>query len=222
MNAAEGILTSRGGMTSHAALVARGMGKPCVVGCAALTSIMRRHTMEVNGRTVREGDFLSIDGTTGEVIEGESHQFLGDRPGPLGKEDPAEGLPDLPAVRQNDVLGGRGRRHRRSDQRRHAPRRHGAVSSAPPASVSAAPSTCSSRPSASARPRNDPGGYPRERRAALAKILPMQRGDFVGIFRAMDGYPVIIRTLDPPLHEFLPHGRASARSPPRWASPSKS
>ena len=71
MNAAEGILTSRGGMTSHAALVARGMGKPCVVGCAALNINYSTGSMEVNGRTLREGDFLSIDGTTGEVIEGQ-------------------------------------------------------------------------------------------------------------------------------------------------------
>ena len=71
MNAAEGILTARGGMTSHAALVARGMGKPCVVGCTALNIDYGTASMEVKGRTIREGDFISIDGTTGEVIQGQ-------------------------------------------------------------------------------------------------------------------------------------------------------
>ena len=163
MNAAEGILTSRGGMTSHAALVARGMGKPCVVGCAALNINYAAGTMEVNGRTIREGDFLSIDGTTGEVIEGaDSHQFLGNRPGSHRKEDPAEGFPDLPAFRQAHVLGGRNRGHRRAHQRGHAPRRHGRPSlrrhrhRSLPHGAHVLPGR-----TYRGRPRNDPGGHPR-------------------------------------------------------------
>ena len=107
MNAAEGILTARGGMTSHAALVARGMGKPCVVGCTALNINYGTDSMDVKGRTIRAGDFISIDGTTGEVIAGpDPHQFFGDHPSPHREENPAQGLSDLPAFCQAHVLGG--------------------------------------------------------------------------------------------------------------------
>jgi pyruvate,orthophosphate dikinase len=207
MNASEGILTSRGGMTSHAALVARGMGKPCVVGCAALNINYAAGAMEVNGRTVREGDFLSIDGTTGEVIEGsiptsssEIVQVLlekkiqpknsliyqhfakllswTDEIADIGVRTNADTPRDATVAR---LFGATGIGLCRTEHMFFQSERIAAVREMILADTLA------------------------ERRRALAKILPMQREDFVGIFRAMDGYPVIIRTLDPPLHEFLPH-----------------
>jgi pyruvate,orthophosphate dikinase len=207
MNAAEGILTSRGGMTSHAALVARGMGKPCVVGCAALNINYAAGSMEVNGRTIREGDFLSIDGTTGEVIEGaiptsssEIAQVLlekkirpqdsliyqqfaklmswADEIADLGVRTNADTPRDATVAR---LFGATGIGLCRTEHMFFQAERISAVREMILADTL------------------------EERRRALAKILPMQREDFIGIFRAMDGYPVIIRTLDPPLHEFLPH-----------------
>ena len=207
MNASEGILTSRGGMTSHAALVARGMGKPCVVGCAALNINYAAGTMEVNGRVIREGDFLSIDGTTGEVIEGsiptsssEIVQVLlekkiqpkdsliyqhfakllswTDEIADIGVRTNADTPRDATVAR---LFGATGIGLCRTEHMFFQAERIAAVREMILADTLA------------------------ERRRALAKILPMQREDFVGIFRAMDGYPVIIRTLDPPLHEFLPH-----------------
>ncbi len=207
MNASEGILTSRGGMTSHAALVARGMGKPCVVGCAALNINYSTGSMEVNGRTLREGDFLSIDGTTGEVIEGQIptssseivqvliekkiqpkdsliyRQFVklmswADEIADMGVRTNADTPRDATTAR---LFGATGIGLCRTEHMFFETERIAAVREMILADTV------------------------EERRRALAKILPMQRNDFVGIFRAMDGYPVIIRTLDPPLHEFLPH-----------------
>jgi pyruvate,orthophosphate dikinase len=207
MNAAEGILTSRGGMTSHAALVARGMGKPCVVGCTALNINYGSGTMEVNGRTIREGDYISIDGTTGEVIEGQLptssseiiqaliekkirpedspiyRQFAklmswADEIADLGVRTNADTPRDATAAR---LFGATGIGLCRTEHMFFEAERIAAVREMILADTQ------------------------EERRRALAKILPMQKKDFIGIFRAMDGYPVIIRTLDPPLHEFLPH-----------------
>lgn len=207
MNAAEGILTSRGGMTSHAALVARGMGKPCIVGCGALNIDYASASMEVNGRLIKEGDFISIDGTTGEVLEGQIptssseivqvliekkiapqdsllyQQFAklmswADEIADLGVRTNADTPRDATAARQFGATGiGLCRtEHMFFEKERIAAVREMILA--------------------------DTG---EERRRALAKILPMQKNDFVAIFEAMDGYPVIIRTLDPPLHEFLPH-----------------
>jgi pyruvate,orthophosphate dikinase len=207
MNAAEGILTSRGGMTSHAALVARGMGKPCVVGCSALNISYENGTMEVNGRTIREGDFISIDGTTGEVIEGQlpssSSEIIqaliekkiqpkdsliyqqfeklmawADEIADLGVRTNADTPRDATTAR---LFGATGIGLCRTEHMFFEAERIAAVREMILADTL------------------------EERRRALAKILPMQKKDFIGIFRAMDGYPVIIRTLDPPLHEFLPH-----------------
>ena len=207
MNAAEGILTSRGGMTSHAALVARGMGKPCVVGCSALNINYGSGTMEVNGRTIREGDFISIDGTTGEVIEGqlpssssEIIQVLIEKKiqpqdsliyqqfaklmawaveiADLGVRTNADTPRDATTAR---LFGATGIGLCRTEHMFFEAERIAAVREMILADTL------------------------EERRRALAKILPMQKKDFIDIFRAMDGYPVIIRTLDPPLHEFLPH-----------------
>jgi len=207
MNAAQGILTSRGGMTSHAALVARGMGKPCVVGCTALNINYATASMEVNGRAIHEGDFISIDGTTGEVIQGElptsSSEIVqvliekkilpqdsliyqhfaklmswADEFAKLGVRTNADTPRDATAAR---LFGATGIGLCRTEHMFFEAERIAAVREMILADT------------------------PEERRRALAKIMPMQKDDFMGIFRAMDGYPVIIRTLDPPLHEFLPH-----------------
>ncbi|MBI5968125.1 MAG: pyruvate, phosphate dikinase [Deltaproteobacteria bacterium] len=207
MNAAEGILTSRGGMTSHAALVARGMGKPCVVGCTALNINYATASMEVNSRTLHEGDFISIDGTTGEVIQGElptsSSEIVqvliekkippqdsliyqhfaklmswADEFAELGVRTNADTPRDATAAR---LFGATGIGLCRTEHMFFEAERISAVREMILSDTA------------------------EERRRALAKIMSMQKDDFIGIFRAMDGYPVIIRTLDPPLHEFLPH-----------------
>ncbi len=206
MNAAEGILTSRGGMTSHAALVARGMGKPCIVGCGDLNIDYASATMQVNGRVIKEGDFLSIDGTTGEVLEGQIptssseivqvliekkiapqdsllyQQFAklmswADEVADLGVRTNADTPRDALAARQ---FGATGIGLCRTEHMFFEKERIAAVREMILADKA------------------------EERRRALAKILPMQKNDFIAIFEAMDGFPVIIRTLDPPLHEFLP------------------
>ena len=207
MNAAQGILTSRGGMTSHAALVARGMGKPCIVGCTSLNINYATASMEVNARTIREGDFISIDGTTGEVIAGKLptssseiiqvliekkiqpkdsliyQQFAklmswADEVARLGVRTNADTPRDATTAR---LFGATGIGLCRTEHMFFEAERIFAVREMILSDTA------------------------EERRRALAKIMPMQKNDFIGIFRAMDGYPVIIRTLDPPLHEFLPH-----------------
>ncbi|MDZ7291617.1 MAG: pyruvate, phosphate dikinase [candidate division KSB1 bacterium] len=207
MNAAEGILTARGGMTSHAALVARQMGKVCVAGCSALEVDYRARTMTVKGKTLREGDWISIDGTTGEVIAGqlktkpsEILQVLIDKT--MHPEDSetyriyatimswADSLrklnirtnADQPDQAANAIaFGAEGIGLCRTEHMFFGGDRIDAVREMILA--------------------DDEAG----RRRALAKLLPMQRQDFIGIFEVMDGLPVTIRTLDPPLHEFLPH-----------------
>jgi len=207
MNAAEGILTSRGGMTSHAALVARGMGKPCVVGCAALNINYPAGTMEANGRTVREGDFISIDGTTGEVIEGaiptsssEIVQVLLEK-----KIQPKDSLifrQFAKIMAWADEIADIGVRTNADTPRDATVARLFGATGIGLCRTEHMFSQAERIPAVREMILAD---TIEERRRALAKILPMQREDFIGIFRAMDGYPVIIRTLDPPLHEFLPH-----------------
>jgi pyruvate,orthophosphate dikinase len=207
MNAAEGILTARGGMTSHAALVARQMGKVCVAGCGVLEIDYRSRQMSVNGRVIREGDYISIDGTTGEVIAGEIKtipseilqvainktlrpedsliyqqyaKFMSwaDSNRRLGIRTNAD-LPDQAAIAR--AFGAEGIGLCRTEHMFFGGDRIDAVRQMILS--------------------DDVEG----RKRALDKLLPMQRGDFIGIFRVMDGLPVTIRTLDPPLHEFLPH-----------------
>ncbi|MFH0764989.1 MAG: pyruvate, phosphate dikinase [Calditrichota bacterium] len=207
MNAAVGILTARGGMTSHAALVARQMGKVCVAGCGGLDISYGRGEMKVKGKTYREGDWLSIDGTTGEVIEGriktlpsEILQVIIER-----TLDPAKS--ELYRIYSKLMSWADGERRLKirtnadqPDQSRTA-RAFGAEGIG----------LCRTEHMFFGGDRiqavremilsdNEEG-----RRKALDKLLPMQREDFLGIFRVMDGLPVTIRTLDPPLHEFLPH-----------------
>ncbi|MEW6307560.1 MAG: pyruvate, phosphate dikinase [Bacillota bacterium] len=189
--AAQGVLTSRGGMTCHAAIVARHMGKPCVVGCDALVIDAGAGSCACGEVVVREGDLISIDGATGRVILGavplvepelsEDYRVL------LGWADAARGLgvranADTPAdALKARQFGAEGIGLCRTEHMFMAPDRLPVVQEMILA--------------------EDAAG----RGKALARLLPMQRGDFEGILEAMDGLPVTIRLLDPPLHEFLPN-----------------
>jgi pyruvate,orthophosphate dikinase len=189
MYAAEGIVTSRGGRTSHAAVVAVGMGKPCVVGAGDVLVSEERRTFEAGGRTVREGDIVSVDGSTGEVIldaveteePGLQDAFKelltwADRYRKIGVRANADTPEDARKARE---FGAEGIGLVRTEHMFFAADRIAIVRD-----MIMAPDHVS-------------------RRAAVQKLLPFQREDFLGIFRAMDGLPVTIRLLDPPLHEFL-------------------
>ena len=190
MIAAEGILTSRGGLVSHAAVVARGMGTPAVCGANELDIDVDGAQFEVNGAVVREGDVISINGTTGEVVIG---AVAGGHPRARR------------SVRDPPRLGRRVPPPEGAHQRRPAARRAGgARASAPRASASAAPSTCSSATACRSCSGSSSPTNPAEEQDALDELEKLQRSDFEGIFEAMDGLPVTIRLLDPPLHEFLP------------------
>ncbi|WOE76430.1 pyruvate, phosphate dikinase [Alterisphingorhabdus coralli] len=194
MHAAKGILTARGGMTSHAAVVARGMGRPCVSGAGGLTIDAKAGTLTITGREFREGDVLTIDGSTGEVMAGEvptiQPELVGDFGTLMGWADKVRRL----AVRTNAEtpldcqtardFGAEGIGLCRTEHMFFDSARITAVRQMILA-------------------ENEEG-----RRAALAKLLPEQRADFARIFEIMVGLPVTIRLLDPPLHEFLPHGEA--------------
>ncbi|HEV8538802.1 MAG TPA: putative PEP-binding protein, partial [Bacteroidota bacterium] len=207
MNAAEGILTARGGMTSHAALVARQMGKVCVAGCGALEIDYLQRLMQVNGTIIKEGDSLSIDGTTGEVMSGEIH---------TRNSEVIRALVDKEALRESshdlrtfDKLMQWSDKFRKLKIRTNADQPD--QSEVAIAFGAEGIGLCRTEHMFFGGDRinavremilaDDEAG----RRRALAKLLPMQRNDFVGIFRAMQDRPVTIRTLDPPLHEFLPH-----------------
>jgi pyruvate, orthophosphate dikinase len=209
MNASEGILTARGGMTSHAALVARQMGKVCVAGCGVLNINYQDRTIRVEGKNliVKEGDYISIDGTTGEVIKGK----IQTKPSEIiqvlinktldGKQSPIyqtyESLmnwadkfrrlgirtnADQPDQASNAIaFGAEGIGLCRTEHMFFGENR---IMSVRKMIVS---------------------DTLQERKAALEELLPLQRSDFYGIFKAMKGFPVTIRTLDPPLHEFLPN-----------------
>ena len=191
MNAAQGILTARGGMTSHAAVVARGMGKCCVAGCGTLNVSYAARQLEAGGAVVREGDWISLDGSAGEVLLGRVptvHPELSGDFGVLMKwVDEIRRInvrtnadtPNDAAVARNFGAEGIGlcrTEHMFFEGDRIRAMREMILA-------------------------DDEAG----RRRALDKLLPYQKSDFLGIFRAMNGLPVTIRTLDPPLHEFLPH-----------------
>ncbi|ACZ38207.1 pyruvate, phosphate dikinase [Sphaerobacter thermophilus] len=191
MLAARAVLTARGGMTSHAAVVARGMGKPAVVGCTALQVDYDRQQITINGTVIPKGDYITLDGSTGAVMLGKvptiEPQVHGDLATLLGWADEIRKLgvranADTPedAAKARE-LGAQGIGLCRTEHMFFQGDRIWAVREMIIATTE------------------------EERRAALAKLEPMQREDFAGIFRAMDGFPVTIRTLDPPLHEFLPH-----------------
>ncbi|MCI1754489.1 MAG: PEP-utilizing enzyme [Sphingobium sp.] len=195
MHAAKGILTARGGMTSHAAVVARGMGRPCVSGAGASPSTPRRSPARLGPhREVKEGDIITIDGATGEVMAGEvatvQPELVGDFGTLMGWADKvrrmkvrtnAETPLDCRTARD---FGAEGIGLCRTEHMFFEAGRITAVRQMILA-------------------ENEAG-----RREALAKLLPEQRSDFTEIFEVMAGLPVTIRLLDPPLHEFLPHAEA--------------
>ena len=213
MDAAQGILTAQGGMTSHAALVARQMGKVCIVGCGALDIDMKARRFKAGGATVAEGDWISIDGFTGEVILGQletrppevlqvlleksmkaeesgSYRYYAeimewaDKTRTMGVRTNAD-QPDQ--SRDALAFGAEGIGLCRTEHMFFEGERIMTVREMILADDAAA------------------------REAALAKLLPMQRDDFAGIFRVMGERPVTVRTLDPPLHEFLPHDDVDTR-----------
>ena len=191
MDAAAGILTARGGMTSHAAVVARGMGKCCVAGCETIRIQEAEGVFSLDSHRVKEGDWISLDGTTGRVIlgrartinpdpaTGEFAEFMkwADRERRLGVRANADIPRDAQVARR---FGAEGIGLCRTEHMFFAEERLPHVQAMILADTEAS------------------------RRQALAKLLPMQREDFKGLFREMDGFPVTIRLLDPPLHEFLP------------------
>ena len=191
MHAAEGILTTRGGMTSHAAVVARGMGKPCVSGAGAIRIDMVQGTMTAGGKVLRRGDFITIDGSNGQVLNGEIAMLQPELSGEFGTLMAWADLSRRMKIRTNaetpldartavkfgaEGIGLCRTEHMFFDGERIIAMREMILS-------------------------DDEKG----RRAALDKLLPMQRSDFIELFEIMKGMPVTIRLLDPPLHEFLPH-----------------
>jgi len=209
MNASEGILTARGGMTSHAALVARQMGKVCVAGCDALKIDYKKREMRIEGRkeVVHEGDYISIDGTTGEVLLGniptrpsEVLQVLIDK-----TLDPK----DAPVYKMYDRLMRWADKVRQINIRTNADQPDQSANAVAFGAEGIGLTRTEHMffgegkigPMREMILAEDEEG----RRKALAKLLPLQRKDFEGIFKAMGKRPVTIRTIDPPLHEFLPH-----------------
>ena len=191
MLAAKGILTSRGGRTSHAALVARQFGKPAVVGVAELVVDLEKRTMRVGSRTIREGEWISIDGTTGEVYGARLETLVPDIRDPFLLE--LLGWADT-----HRRLGVRANADEAVDARRA--REYGAegIGLCRTEHMFFAPDRLP------VMRRLVLADDPAAREGLLAELLPLQRGDFVEVFREMDGLPVVIRLLDPPLHEFLP------------------
>jgi pyruvate,orthophosphate dikinase len=194
MVTAKAILTARGGMTSHAAVVARGMGKPCVAGAQALQVDERANRLSINGRSLSEGDWITVDGSSGKVFAGQAALIAPELSGNFTRvmrwADRIMQLrvrvnADTPAdAHRGRDFGAEGiglcrTEHMFFDGDRLVVMREMIVA-------------------------QDTAG----RKRALSKLLPMQRGDFEAIFRAMEGYPVTIRLLDPPLHEFLPQAPA--------------
>jgi len=195
MHAAAGIITTRGGMTSHAAVVARGMGRPCVVGAASVQIELERETLSSGGETLSKGEIVTIDGSTGQIIKGRvpmrEPTLSTDFVTLMGWADAFRRMKvranaDTPAdARQSLAFGADGiglcrTEHMFFEEGRIVPMREMILAD------------------------NTEG-----RRAALTKLLPMQRQDFVQLFKIMAGSPVTIRLLDPPLHEFLPHDGAA-------------
>ncbi|MFT5365829.1 MAG: pyruvate,orthophosphate dikinase [Candidatus Latescibacterota bacterium] len=191
MNAAQGILTARGGMTSHAAVVARGMGKCCVAGCGALAIDYKKDQFSVGKTVVKAGDWISLDGSTGEVMLGQvstqQAKLSGDFGTLMAWADKIRKLnvrANADTPHDSDVarsFGAEGIGLCRTEHMFFEGNRINIVREMILA--------------------GDEAG----RRKALQKLLPIQRGDFEGIFKAMKGLPVTVRLLDPPLHEFLPH-----------------
>ena len=191
MTVAEGILTARGGMTSHAAVVARGMGKCCVSGAGALNVDYKNRTVEIDGIKLKEGDYISLNGTTGEVYQGEVETKAAELSGDFA---------DLMKLAD---------KYARLKVRTNADTPHDAQSARNFGAVGIG--LCRTEhmffegEKIKAMREMILAEDAEERKKALAKILPYQQEDFKGIFRAMAGYPVTVRLLDPPLHEYVPH-----------------
>jgi pyruvate, orthophosphate dikinase len=191
MDAAQGILTARGGMTSHAAVVARGMGKCCIAGCGAININEVQKYFTVSDLVIKEGDFITLNGTTGEVMLGEAPLVTPELTGDFGTfMQWVDGFRKLGVRANADTphdsevarkFGAEGIGLCRTEHMFFAPERISAVREMILA--------------------DDTDG----RKRALAKLLPFQKEDFIGILKVMKGLPVTIRLLDPPLHEFLPH-----------------
>ncbi len=197
MNVAAGILTARGGMTSHAAVVARGMGKCCVSGAGEVEIDYKARTAKVAGHVIKEGDWISLNGSTGEVYLGKVETTAASLDGDFGKLMDLAGKYATMKVRANAdtptdaknafEFGAEGIGLCRTEHMFFEADRIMAVREMILA--------------------DDEAG----RRVALAKLLPIQRGDFEALFKIMNGYPVTVRLLDPPLHEFVPHGEKEQR-----------
>ena len=192
MHAAKGIITTRGGMTSHAAVVARGMGRPCIVGASSIKIDVAHNTLTAGGKILRGGDWVTIEGSTGEIYDGQIPMVLpeltndfkiimqqADKIRHLRVRANADTPMDAKIARDfgAEGIGLCRTEHMFFDHDRIAVMREMILATSKPA-----------------------------RQKALDKLLPLQRGDFIGLFDAMRGLPVTIRLLDPPLHEFLPHG----------------
>ena len=206
MHAARGVLTERGGITSHAAVIARGLGVPCVVGASKLSIDKKARTMRVpGGALLREGDLVTLDGTSGELLAGAVPMLepaLDDAFGTLlGWADAARDIgvrvnADTPGDAQLAVrFAAEGIGLCRTEHMFFAEDRLTAMRELIFADT------------------------PEDRADALLQLLPMQRGDFTQIFRIMSGKPVCIRLFDPPLHEFLPHDRPGMLRTGRGAEP---
>ncbi len=196
--ASQGVLTSRGGMTSHAAVVARGMGKPCVSGCEKIVIDLKKKRIKVNSLVLKEGDIISIDGSTGNVILGEAKLLepemsqsaktllkWADSFRRLGIRANADVPKDARKARELGAEGiGLCRTEHMFMAKERVPIVQGMILAV---------------------------NYS-ERKKALRNLLPMQRNDFYGLFKEMNGLPVVIRLLDPPLHEFLPDSEALLKS----------
>jgi len=207
MKAAEGILTSRGGMTSHAALVARGMGKSCIVGCNDLDINYNKKTVTVNNKILNQGDYISIDGTTGEVIEGKIPTLESEIVQVLIKKTMNE--KDSRIFQQYKKFFGWVERYKQLKVRTNADTPQDSTNAilfgAEGIGLTRTEHMFFEEDRIDSMREMIVAADIEGRKKALDKLLPMQREDFIGIFRAMDGFPVTIRTLDPPLHEFLPH-----------------
>jgi pyruvate,orthophosphate dikinase len=191
MHAAEGILATRGGMTSHAAVVARGMGKPCVSGAGALRVDYRAQTVTAGGTVLKKGDTLTIDGSTGQVLAGKVPML-----------EPALAGEFATVMKWADVFR---KLKVRANADTPADARAAIKFGAEGIGLCRTEHMFFDEDRIRAMREMILAGDEKSRRAALAKLLPMQRADFVDLFKIMGGLPVTIRLLDPPLHEFLPH-----------------
>jgi pyruvate,orthophosphate dikinase len=225
MEVAKGILTSRGGMTSHAAVVTRGMGKPCVAGCSDADVDEKAKRLKIGTAIFKEGDWISLDGISGRVIEGRTPLLDPDPNNPnlikflawadgyrqLGVRANADIPRDATVARKFGAEGiGLCRTEHMFFAEERLPHMQRMIMACKFTPTSAEikqdieKEKSPERVAVLKKQLQEVVAYEKERRAALAKLLPMQRKDFFGLFKAMNGLPVTIRTLDPPLHEFLP------------------